>query len=280
VCPKSQCEGYFLSLLENVEGKPVAVLQGYFDESERAEGIFCVAGYIFASRQAKKFIKDWSQLFGAYPGGLHMRDLTQCTRSFAGIGRQDQKYLITEAARIIKRRITAGFAVSCNVKEVQAVGPRWIKGFGNAYPLCCHLCMIAVGKFLEESGSVDRVTYIFESGHPRETEARAFLYNAVLDPLAKESYRHHGDAFLPKSDAVPLQAADMLAWEWAKFRDETLERGIRPMRKSLLALFQHDPKRYSVNHVTGERLKRFLTQIRDLGLLQLEEERAGCSAPP
>jgi hypothetical protein len=273
VCPKSQCEGYFLSLLESLGEKPVAVFQGYFDESERAGGIFCIAGYIFAPRQAKKFTKDWSQLFGAYPGGLHMRDLTQRTRSFRGIGAEDQKHLITEAARIIKRRITAGFAVSCNVNEVQAVGPKWIRGFRHAYPLCCHLCMTAVGKFLEASGSEDRVTYVFESGHPRESEARTFLQSSVLDPVAKESYRHSGDAFLPKSDATPLQAADMLAWEWAKFRDETIERPVRLMRKSLLALFQHDPKRYSVNHITGEPLKRFMTQISELGLLQLEEER-------
>jgi hypothetical protein len=258
-----------------LEEKQVAILQGYFDESERAGGIFCVAGYVFAARQAKKFTKDWSQLFCAYPGGLHMRDITQRTRSFYGLSIKDQKRLFTEAGRIIKRRMTAGFAVSCNVKEVEAIAPTWIKGFGHAYPLCCHLCLTAVGKFLDASGSEDRVTYVFESGHPREGEARTFLQRSVLDPIAKESYRHNGDAFLPKSDAIPLQAADMLAWEWAKFRDETLERGIRPMRKSLLALFQHDPKRYSVNHVTGEPLKRFMTQIRNLGLLQLEEERTG-----
>jgi hypothetical protein len=172
----SQPEGFFRALLDLLDGKGVAaMLQGYFDESERQGGIFCVAGYLFAPRQAKKFIKDWSRLFDGYSGGLHMRDLTQRTRSFRGIGREEQHRLIVEAVRIINRRMTAGFAVSCNAKEVQDIGPKWIKGFGHAYPLCCHLCMTAAGKFLRASSSADRVTYVFESGHSREAEARAFM---------------------------------------------------------------------------------------------------------
>ena len=99
------------------------------------------------------------------------------------------------------------------------------------------------------------------------------MRNAVLNTDVKESYRHSGDAFLPKSDAIPLQASDMLAWEWAKCRDETIERPIRPMRKSLLALLQYDPKQYSLNHITGAPLKKFLAQITQLGLQQLEEEQ-------
>jgi hypothetical protein len=270
----SQSEGFFGALLNLLEGKGVAaILQGYFDESEREGGIFCVAGYLFTPRQAKKFIKDWSQLFRAYPGGLHMRDLTKPRRSFEGITRVEQQRLIVEAVRIVKRRVSAAVAVSCNVKEVESISPKWIKGMGHAYPLCCHLCMTAAGKFLRESGSQERVTYVFESGHAREGEARTFMRHVVLNPDVKESYRHSGDAFLPKSDAVALQAADLLAWEWAKFRDESLEQGIRPIRKSLLALFQHpEPRRYSMSHITGAPLKKFMARIRELGLLQLEEE--------
>lgn len=98
--------------------------------------------------------------------------------------------------------------------------------------------MVAVGHFLKSIGSADRATYIFEAGHPNEGVARDFIRRVIQNPDVKESYRHSGDAFLPKADAVPLQAADMLAWEWAKFRDETLEQGIRPIRKSLRALFE------------------------------------------
>ena len=53
----------------------------------------------------------------------------------------------------------------------------------------------------------------------------------------------------------------MLAWEWAKFRDETLEQQRRPIRKSLRSLFASNPKRYSGSHVTGEPLERGIASL-------------------
>lgn len=257
----------------------LSVLQAYFDESGREGGVFCVAGYAFAAEQVKKFAKEWSRLFAQYPGGLHMRDFAHRRRAFKEIEPFEQQCLMVEAVKIINRRMTAGFMVSCNVNEVWQLSPKWIRGFSHAYTLCCHLSMIAVGNFLEESGSSERVTYLFESGHRYESEAREFMRSVVQNPDVKRSYRYDGDAFLAKADAIPLQAADMLAWEWAKFRDETLEQRIRPIRKSLRALFEHCPKRYKGAHITGIPLAKFMNQIRDLGLLQLEEERASKESP-
>lgn len=273
VCAKSQFsapDGSFWQILDFLEDKGVAtLLQGYFDESERTGGIFCVAGLTFAPRQAKKFCKDWSSLFSDYRGD--MRDLTQRRGSFEGISSGEQQRLIVEAIKIIKLRMSAAFAVSCNVGEIAATAPAGIKGFSRAYPLCCHLCMTRVGKFLRDSGSEDRVTYFFEAGHPHEGEARTFIRQVMLSPVVKESYRHDGDAFLPKKDAVPLQAADLIAWEWAKFYDETVEQHLRPIRKSFLALVCRDPKLFKMSHITGEPLKRFMGHVRELGLMEPEE---------
>jgi hypothetical protein len=273
VCLSQSDIGYFSQLIDF--SGCIALLQAYFDESEREGGTFCVAGYAFAPQQVKKFGKEWSRLFAPYPGGLHMRDLAQRTRSFKGIDAEEQKRLICEAVKIINRRMTGGFAVSCNIHEIRELSPRWIRGFGHAYSICCHLAMTAVGRYLDKIKSADSVTYVFESGHKNESEARDFIHNAVRCPEALASYRHSGDAFLPKADAVPLQAADMLAWEWAKFRDETLERRIRPPRRSLQALMDNRLDRYEGTHVTGEPLRKFMAEVRALGLLQLEEERIG-----
>jgi hypothetical protein len=131
--------------------------------------------------------------------------------------------------------------------------------------------MIATGNFLEKSGSSESVIYAFEAGHPRAAEARDFMRAAVKNPEVKSRYRHAGDSFPPKSQAVPLQAADMLAYEWAKFRDETCERNIRAPRKSLVALLGRNIKRYSGAHIEGEPLRRYMRQIQELGLLQLRE---------
>jgi len=108
-----------------------------------------------------------------------MRDLTHRSRAFRGIRSEEQQRLVIEAVKIINRRISAGFAVSCNIREVELLSPKWIRGFRHAYALCCHLSMVAVGNFLSKTGSADRVNYVFESGHPHEAEARDFMRHAV-----------------------------------------------------------------------------------------------------
>lgn len=248
------------------------MLQAYFDESERVGGTFCVAGYAFAPEQERRFNKDWHALFGA--AGCRMVELLARQGRFEGISETERDRLVREAVKIIKQRISFGVAVSCNVVEVMRISPTWIRGMGHAYPLCCHLSMMALGKKLIESGSTERVTYVFEAGHEFESEARDFVRSMAQCPEAKEMYRHSGDAFLPKNDAVPLQAADMLAWEWAKFEDETLALGLRPMRKSLRTLVDRSLKQYCGMHVTGPALVNFMYKVTQLGLLQLRDNRA------
>jgi hypothetical protein len=84
-------------------------------------------------------------------------------------------------------------------------------------------------------------------------------------------YRYSSHAFQPKPSLGALQAADLFAWEWAKFYDETVEQDLRPMRASLLALLKKHPRRFQVTHITGEPLRRYMDQFRRLGLAQLRE---------
>lgn len=279
MCADSQGGGFFLALLEMLGDKPVAVVQlSYFDESERESGTLCVAGYAFAAPQARKFTKEWSRLFDNH-GGFHMKHFAHRRGRYTGMSDAEHARMMREAVRIINSRMTAGVAVSCSVPEMRAVSPIWIRGFGNAYPVCCHWAMVALATLLKRVGVIDPIAYIFEKGHPHEAEARYFVATASLSPELKKYYRHHSDAFVPKSDAVPLQAADLLAWEWAKFRDETLERQLRPMRGSLRALFEFQPERYKVVHSTGVPLIKAMAKARELIYEQLAEQQAAIRKP-
>src|SRR5262249_21355161 len=146
--------------------------------------------------------------------------------------------------------------------------PKWIRGFGHAYPICCHSAMHSLGRKLEQMGLHDDVNYVFEAGHKFQAEAMYFMSTWVLVPEMRNAYRYKGHAFLDKADAVPLQAADMLAWEWAKCRDETLEKGNRPLRKSSRALFENNLKHYSIHHISGTTLTKYLNHVKKLGLEQ------------
>lgn len=245
------------------------LLQAYFDESEREAGTFCVAGYAFASDQARKFSKEWGRLF---PHGFHMVDLAAGRGAFKNMPRSTLDRLLREAVRAVNRRMSLGVAVSCKINELESAAPHWIRGFRRAYPICCHLCMTSLGKWLRDSRFAQNVAYFFESGHPYEGEARDFIRRAVCSKELRDAYRYYSDSFLPKADAPPLQAADLLAWEWAKFYDETIQQQLRPVRQSLRALFAANVDRYKMHHITGEPLKKFMRKITELGLLQLQED--------
>ena len=274
----ARCEKFFFRFLDMAgDGRAAVVIEAYFDESERVGGTLCVAGYAFAAPQAKKFTKDWERLFGEF-GGFHMNEFAHGRGRFTGVPQRERDRLLREAVRIINARITAGAAVSCKLEEMKAVSPKWIRGFGNAYPVCCHWAMTALVMVLEKLSVTAPIAYVFEKGHPDEAEARDFVKTASLSDELRAKYRYHSDSFIPKTDAVPLQAADLLAWEWAKFDDETLEQGLRPLRKSLRALFEYDSKRYQVSRFGGAKLVRAMEKYARLGYEQLEEERLAKAA--
>jgi len=247
------------------------MFEAYFDESERTGGTFAVAGYAFSPPQARKFTKEWRDLFGGQI--CRMAELTAKRGTFDGISNQERDRLIREAVKLINKRISFGVAISVNVSEINSLSPKWIQGFGHAYPVCCHFAMAGIGTALEKAEYADDVAYFFEAGHAYESEARRFLTHVTskAGPL-KAYYRHRSDTFAPKTDAVPLQAADMLAWEWTKCQDETIEQRMRPVRRSLRALVESNVSRYTVLHFTGPLLARYLRTVRDLGLSQLDED--------
>jgi hypothetical protein len=62
------------------------------------------------------------------------------------------------------------------------------------------------------------------------------------DPHVKQKYRHYSHAFAPKhgKDGLALlQAADILAWEWMRDRQNTIELHSRPRRLSLTYLLRN-----------------------------------------
>lgn len=263
-------QSFFETFLDYVKGE-VFVLEAYFDESERPDGLFCVAGYAFAAEQARKYTKEWNSLFGAY-GGLHMNEFVHGVGRFRETTPAQRDFMMREAVKIINKRMTVGVAVSCRLKEMKEYSPTFIRGFGNAYSVCCHWVMNSVCMVLDKAGIKERIAYVFEAGHPHEREARSFVKQMATYQPTKDFYRHHSDAFMPKGDAVPLQAADLLAYEWLKFKDETLDKRKREIRASLYALFKHAPGRYQLAHVEGEKLKRAMERYRSLAYEQIAEQ--------
>jgi len=250
----------------------LAILEAYFDESERTGGIFCVAGYVFEPKHAKKFDREWRVLMkGVWP--FRMADLAAGADRFKSLTQRQRDARLRAAVALINDRMSFGVAVSCRLPEVNRFAPRWIRGFGHAYTLCCHLCMMSIGDWISDNGRQDRVAYLFESGYKGQGEAHDFLTGARSENLGQQNYRYHSHGFVPKADSSHAQAAGLLAWEWTKCYDETVEQRIRPIRLSLAALLSKHPNKYKALHITGLPLRRFMAEINKMGLEQLRESR-------
>jgi hypothetical protein len=265
-------DGFFEELLDFCP-RTVALLQAYFDESERGNGLLCVAGYGFKSSQARKLTKEFRDVFGMY-GGFHMKDLVSRTKGFEGISDPDRVRLVKEAVSIVKRRFSYGVAVTVNIDEYRRLAPRFIRGLRNPYPFLCHLAMTAMVKRAGDYDDPDPITYVFEAGHADQGEAELMVGQMNSSPELRKHYQYHGHAFLPKPDAVPLQAADLLAWEAAKFQHESVDATLnpRPIRLSLLSLFEPDTRRYEFAFCKGPALERTLKKYAALGIEQIREE--------
>jgi hypothetical protein len=255
------------------------ILKAFFDASARPQsGVFCVAGFAFRKLQLQKFDRDWWRLFGKY-GGCHMKELTQLRGRFVGIDRAEADRLTKQAVAIMCQRTLYGVAVSCYLQEMNALLPKWIRGFEHAYPVCCHQAMVLLAIHMNKFGSDDQVAYTFETGDLYAGSAHQFMERASADPSLRKALRHNSHTFANNDDVLALQAADMWAWEFAKYIDETAGQRKRVMRKSLAALLRGrnsnlDRDRFIFNHLTGDHLQALMHEARRLGLMQRAEDAA------
>jgi hypothetical protein len=259
-------------------GGLLTVLEAYFDESERANGIFCVAGYVFTPPQAGRFTVAWQRTMGPY-WPFHMSELvhgrdkkgTKRPTRFESMTQIERDAILRKAITIINKRVALAISVACNVNDVRRIAP--ILGgaerhvfeksgvLENAYSLCCYMCMTLLAHWIRERGFPDRVAYVFESGNRFQAQTDHLMSVTTFHPKLREILRYKSHAFVDKADSAPLQAADLFAWELTKFLDETLTQKIREPRKSLKALVAPDPRRYEGRVLGAKMLEGYFRHL-------------------
>lgn len=209
-----------------------------------------------------------------------MTDLANRQDRFEGITLAESRRLIERGIQIINQNAVYCVAVSCDLAEIEPLLPRHINGFEGAYPVCCHLAMMMMGSLVAKSGTGERIAYFFDSGHEHESAAARFMHLAQQLPHFADQYRHYSHAFASDDDVTQLQAADVLAWEWSKYLDETVMQRQRHMRRSLAELLigsrdgprGFDRSRTAVAHLAGEPLRRFASKVHGIFMKGISQE--------
>ena len=136
--------------------------------------------------------------------------------------------------------------------------PKWV--LGGPYLLCALHALTAVSAWADEHSYDGKVSYWFEAGHELEGAANQAIVELSSRPVGVAGLRYGSHTFSAKADVRPLQAADLLAYEWCKELNRLNVAGhSRPMRRSLSSLL--DQSHYTT-HFGAEDLDRFLKRDR------------------
>ena len=250
----------FTSLVDALlpEGGYVAVLYHvYFDESGTHKGspVMTMAGYLFEARQARLFTRDWSRDLNRL--GLSHAHMTDCALGFGEYKKLSKRQRVLSEELLIKRiRKRSEVAFSISVEQ-----DRFEKEIGetafahSAYTLLTLLCVMKVRDFISEKSIQTKVSYFFESGHEHANEAHLFM-NAITMFGWQQYFFYSSHAFVDKRAALPLQAADMLAWQHRHYELRKREGKEQP-RKDFAALARPHDLFASVEHSDVQKMKLF-----------------------
>lgn len=208
----------------------------YMDESGTHAGspAASMAAYVFDKEQASRFSRDWEKVLQRFKIPFaHMTDCATGNATYANLSMEER--IDSVKALIGLTRLRSRFGIAVSIDQV-----RYNQLFGKGrydhdiYSVCLSFCVKAVHEWARETGCRGRFVYVFEAGHNYQEEASRIM-NAIGEGSIGNSYASH--TFARKQDALPLQAADMLAWQYSHFLKRRSE-GFPNRRKDFEALLR------------------------------------------
>jgi Protein of unknown function (DUF3800) len=225
----------------------VAVLTAYFDESgtDETKPAVSVGCYLATEAQWKCFNRDWKWLldWSGIKSYFHRTDqesfwLHEETKDW---DREKQITVYQAQHAFIHAYTLRGFAGTVIKTEYdEAIVGADRQAVGDAYEFCLRHCLAGIARFLVDRPT-DEIVYVIESGADEEKHLGRAFDLFLTDPECKQMFRlkqRDSWAFVSKERAIPLQAADALAFEVAKEMESRFGPIKRSTRKSFLDLFR------------------------------------------
>ena len=220
VCSSQSLIARLLDILLQNGGYAVQMVEAYFDESGSHENspVLCVAGYIIEKDACIQLDAEWKRVLDSY--GLPYFRMSSCahgTKPLDALSSEQRIAVEKEVIAIMRQHVAYGIAVTVQPKSFYALIPK-NENWGDPYTLCVHTCLIAVRDWIRKTQYNGKIAYFFESGHCNQPQANRIMNDVFGNPKLRDSYHYSSHTFADKQEVRPLQAADMIAWQW--FTDE------------------------------------------------------------
>ena len=220
------------------------MFEGYFDESgnlDQPPGVFCVAGYFLSSDAAIRMDEAWGRVLDDHQiPYFHMVECAHGTGVFADKSKEERIDIETELIQLIKEHTLEGFAALASRDHFNPSDDE-----SDVYTHCAHMGMGALRFFLKTLRIETDIACFFESGHKSKGQAYSRLAKEMGSLSASVT-------FAEKNKLRLLQAADLLAWQAAKYLKDQLAQA-RPPRKDFLSLMEHPHGFFHLHFEEGEK---------------------------
>lgn len=224
------------------EGRFLAVLTAYIDESgtHDTSRAFSMAGYIAHSDAWEHFAVEWQKALDDFEiDFFHMAEYESGLGQFEGWSPELKIERLGRLIRIINDHAIASFATAILLTDYNAViTPEADKFMGGPYGLAATLNMMSLSETLNLTGAEGSIRYVYESGAVGAGQVLQVFNENEADPARKADLRLLSIGFENKRQFLPLQAADILAYEHHKHLPRQVGEEVWPRgtRRSLALL--------------------------------------------
>lgn len=190
----------------------------YVDESGTHPGSDTIAlgGYVSNEAGWQAFERDWRWALAQFGlSRFHMVEFAHFRGEFAGWEEERRQACFDLLAKIIKANTLGSVATSFSRADYEATfSVEADRHVGGPYGLAATMTFMALGDVFNKIGAYGSIAYIYEAGAIGAGQVLKTFQENLADAGQKHALRLNSLDFKSKADFVPLQAADILAYEW------------------------------------------------------------------
>jgi len=220
------------------------MLTAYFDDSgtHTTSDIVLVAGVFGTEWQLTSLERLWrphieNPLCGRKPRlrRFHATDCHSSQGEFIGWSRTETDYFHHQLQTAIIDSGVSAYGMAILRKDWDEIVTGDMRGFlGDPEGYAISQCYVRALRWAQQNTFDPRITFVFDN-RPSEVQRRAKAVNDAFERHTKFP-QVTGCAFLSSYDILPLQAADLFAWEVYQHAKEIYEAGkLKPPERPMLS---------------------------------------------
>jgi hypothetical protein len=198
----------------------MAFLKGYFDESGSSDSShLVVAGFIAEAEHWLEFNNQWAAALRDYSVPFFKAQwFNKRKKFFQSWDENRQRGFMGRLLTAIRNAKTVPVACAVPVVDYdEIVKPGKIRNkIGSAYTLCAAQCFRYGGKWATKRGYTEPVEYVFDAGHKNKGEFGE-AHQKFWNGEDRQRFLLGGLSFRDDQQVLPLQSADLLAYEMTQY---------------------------------------------------------------